>query len=209
MDPELRSGQETYQYMELCRFKIILSAIIFVFDKMSSSAFVLHCLPIFWAGAETWDLQAPPLGCSAFTRGEATTCTPSARSGWRYPMTMSICHQNDLLLKKRLFPSAPTSQSPTDFFSLGSLTRSLPGQLHNCGGCCHFVILSLPVIIRSEKTTISWFSWNSSILVIVLHNQVRDGWQDGERNWLVRRQKGVGTGEDQRLSKVLKIKTED
>ena len=29
MDPELRSGQETYQYMELCRFEIyILSAII-------------------------------------------------------------------------------------------------------------------------------------------------------------------------------------
>ena len=81
--------------------------------------------------------------------------------------------------------------------------RSLPGQLHNCGGC-HFVILSLPVIIRSEKTTISWFSWNSSILVIVLHNQVRDGWQDDERNRLVRRQKGVGTGEDQQ--KFLKSK---
>ena len=39
MDPELRSGQETYQYMELCRFNIILTAITFVFDKMSIQLF--------------------------------------------------------------------------------------------------------------------------------------------------------------------------
>ena len=148
MDPELKSGQETYQYMELCRWDTFLFSINY---NNCALWYIPSILFIYVEQGPRFKVCKRPLKIAVLLlEGQPPHVHHWATQGGGIGL-QNIHYKQWPSLVNRLSPFVHTSQWPTAFFSPGSLIRSLPERHHSCEGyhwefsfllhCCHNRIL--------------------------------------------------------------------